>query len=214
MATVFLPSTISVEIRAKARGAGNPSPCRTFSSAPECRGKRRSATAALSPRRTCLSTAACGNFEPKTVCARHYLCVKLCSEHLDHWKEASMQRQAACSCEKLKVDCDGEPESVSLCHCLACQKRTGSPFGVAAFFLKKNVRVHGSYNSFCRSSDFGYVLTFHFCAHCGSTVFWEPSRKPDMFAVGTGSFGDPNFPSPNKEVYTEFRHGWLEPLQP
>ncbi|WP_373319943.1 GFA family protein [Ruegeria spongiae] len=125
-----------------------------------------------------------------------------------------MTREATCSCGNLRVLCTGEPELVSLCHCIACQKRTSAPYGVAAFFLKQHVEVSGSYKNYRRSSDAGYDLVFHFCARCGSTVFWEPLRKPDMFAIGVGSFGDPGFPKPRKEVHTDCRHAWVKPLDP
>jgi len=40
----------------------------------------------------------------------------------------------------------------------------------------------------------GFDVTFHFCAGCGSTVFWEPQRKPEMIAVAVGAFADQAFP--------------------
>ncbi|UJQ95604.1 GFA family protein [Mariluticola halotolerans] len=123
-----------------------------------------------------------------------------------------MAREASCSCGDLRVTCQGEPELVSLCHCIECQKRTGSPFGIASFYPRQNIKVVGRYSSFARSSDQGFATTFHFCGNCGSTVFWEPSRKPHMIAVGVGSFGDPEFPGPTQEVHTDCRHGWVKPL--
>ena len=125
-----------------------------------------------------------------------------------------MSREARCSCGKLRVLCSGDPVSVSLCHCTACQRRTGAPFGVAAFFKRDKIKIEGGYEDYKRSSDTGNELVFHFCASCGSTVFWEPSRKPDMIAIAVGSFGDRSFPAPAKEVYTECRHAWVHPIKP
>ncbi|NVK35358.1 MAG: GFA family protein [Rhodobacteraceae bacterium] len=123
-----------------------------------------------------------------------------------------MQRIATCSCGTLKLVCHGDPELVALCHCLACQKRTGAPYGVAAFFKKTSVSISGDHSTYERGSDSGHPIAFKFCSRCGSTVFWEPSRKPDMIAVGSGFFGDPEFPAPDKEVHTHTRHGWVQPL--
>jgi len=120
------------------------------------------------------------------------------------------ERLASCACGKLRVLCSGEPTKVSLCHCLACQKRTGSTFGIAAFFEKEQVRIDGATRRFERPSDSGFPVIFHFCPDCGSTVFWEPQRKPDYIAVGVGSFADPDFPAPDQAVYREHRHGWVE----
>lgn len=118
-------------------------------------------------------------------------------------------RTAACSCGALTVRCTGEPEKVSLCHCRACQKRTGSTFGIAAFFPGEAVEAQGASQSYSRPSDSGHPVTFHFCPACGSTVFWMPQRKPGAVAVAVGAFADPDFPAPTQAVYPESRHPWV-----
>lgn len=118
-------------------------------------------------------------------------------------------RTATCSCGQLSATCSGEPNLVSLCHCLACQKRTGSAYGIAAFFAKDKVSTSGVAKQFTRQSDSGFEITFHFCRECGSSVYWEPRRRPELLAVAVGAFSDPNFPAPNKEVYLAHRHLWV-----
>ena len=119
-----------------------------------------------------------------------------------------MGRTARCDCGQLAVSCDGEPASVSLCHCLACQMRTLSTYGIAAFFARDRVNISGQGRRYTRSSDSGFEVTFHFCGDCGSTVYWEPQRKPQMVAVAVGAFADPGFPPPSKFVYEEHLHPW------
>ncbi|HVJ54311.1 MAG TPA: GFA family protein [Aliidongia sp.] len=82
-----------------------------------------------------------------------------------------MAKTATCACGRLTVQCISEPLLVSLCHCLACQKRTGSSFGIAAFFRRGDVTATGPARSFTRPSDSGHDVTFHFCPDCGSTLF-------------------------------------------
>ena len=120
-----------------------------------------------------------------------------------------MKRIATCACGQLVLACEGEPTGVSLCHCLACQKRTGSTYGIAAFFQRGDVESRGRTQHYRRSSDCGHDVTFYFCPHCGSTVFWEPHRKADMVAVAVGAFADPAFPRPSQMVYEEHRHPWV-----
>jgi len=121
-----------------------------------------------------------------------------------------MERLATCSCGQLKVRCAGEPISISLCHCLACQKRTGSTYGIAAFFARDQVHASGEQARYTRPSGSEFDITFRFCPNCGSTVLWEPSRKPETIAVAVGAFADPTFPTPSKAVYEEHRHRWVE----
>jgi hypothetical protein len=122
-------------------------------------------------------------------------------------------RTATCACEQLRITCSGEPVKVSLCHCLDCQKRTGSTYGVAAFFPRTNVEWVGDIRSFERIADSGFAVTFHFCPNCGSTVFWESARRRDTIVVAVGSFADPAFPRPSQSVYDERRHAWVPTLK-
>jgi hypothetical protein len=118
-------------------------------------------------------------------------------------------RTATCSCGSVSVTCTGEPAKVSLCHCRACQKRTGSTYGIGAFFPNTSIAPRGETRAYTRVSDSGHPVTFHFCPNCGSTVWWQASRLPGMTAVAVGAFADPKFPAPEQAVYAEHRHHWV-----
>lgn len=123
----------------------------------------------------------------------------------------TLEREASCACGKLRIACRGEPIRISICHCLACQKRTGSVFGMQARFLKGNVRhIAGDSTRFTREGDSGGTVSFHFCPHCGSTVYWELSGVPEAYAVAVGAFADPTFPAPRVSVYESRRHDWVD----
>lgn len=47
-----------------------------------------------------------------------------------------MERIAECHCGALKVIASGEPDRVYLCHCKACQRRTGTAFHFGICWLK------------------------------------------------------------------------------
>ena len=120
-----------------------------------------------------------------------------------------MTHRASCGCGQLQVACEGEPVRISMCHCLACQRRTGSIFGVQARFPREQVTaIEGRSTRFSRSADSGNSVTFHFCPDCGSTVYWEFSGMPGVIAVAVGAFADPGFPEPRHSVYEARRHPW------
>ncbi len=96
-----------------------------------------------------------------------------------------------------------------MCHCLACQRRTGSAFGIQARFPAERVRVVGRYAEYVRTSDSGEARTFRFCPDCGATVFFTGSDAPDVIAVLVGAFADPSFPPPMFSVWEERRHPWV-----
>ena len=64
----------------------------------------------------------------------------------------TVTREAACHCGQLTVATTGEPFAVSICNCLACQRRTGSAFGMHAGFEAGQVEVTGRYSDFSRIS--------------------------------------------------------------
>ena len=117
-------------------------------------------------------------------------------------------REAACHCGQLRLAVEGDPFWVSMCHCLACQRRTGSAFGLQAAFRPHEVEIVGRYSDFARISDEEdrKEHAFHFCPDCGSTVFYE---EPDVVVVMVGSFADPTFPPPVESGYDHRRHPWV-----
>jgi hypothetical protein len=120
-------------------------------------------------------------------------------------------RTAACSCGQLRAEAEGEPIRVSVCHCLACQRRTGSAFAVQARFPRDRVHVTGEAREFVRSADDdGEPRTFSFCPHCGSTVYFVLGSQPDAVAIPVGAFADPEFPPPVRSMYhASRRHPWV-----
>ena len=117
-------------------------------------------------------------------------------------------RVASCSCGQLRLACEGEPVRLSMCHCLACQRRTGSIFGVQARFPDGRVTIEGRATEFSRVADSGNRVAFHFCPLCGSTVYWRLGAAPDLIAVAVGAFADPGFPQPRHSVHESRRHAW------
>ena len=95
-----------------------------------------------------------------------------------------------------------------MCHCIACQKRTGSAFGVQARFPGENVEIHGRATQFVRIADSGNKVTSSFCPACGTTLYWQLSGFPDLIAVAVGALDEPGFPPPRHSVYERHRHSW------
>ena len=120
-----------------------------------------------------------------------------------------MTRLAECRCGQLKARCEGEPVRISVCHCLACQRRTGSAFAAQARFPTDKVTVTGAAKSWTRVADSGATATYRFCPECGSTVAYELDKFPGVVAVPLGAFADPAFPPPHFSVWEERKHAWV-----
>jgi hypothetical protein len=101
---------------------------------------------------------------------------------------------------------------VSICHCLDCQRRTGSAFSMQAGFKAEQVEVQGRYHDFSRISDEDdrREHVFHFCPDCGSQVFYTEPDEPSWVVVAVGAFADPSFPPPTESGYDHRRHAWVQ----
>jgi hypothetical protein len=102
-----------------------------------------------------------------------------------------------------------EPLRVTVCHCLACQQRTGSVFGAQARFRADAVTLGGLSTQFVRIGDEGGRATFHFCATCGSTVYYTFEGHEEFIGIPVGAFADPTFPAPKLSIYEERQHAWV-----
>lgn len=118
-------------------------------------------------------------------------------------------RLATCRCGQLQVACVGEPVRVSVCHCLDCQKRSGSSFAAQARWPDERVTITGDYCEWVKAGDSGSTATFRFCPECGATVCYDNDSMPGVTAVAVGAFADPTFPPPSHSVYEERKHGWV-----
>lgn len=118
-------------------------------------------------------------------------------------------RTASCSCGQLQARVTADPLRVSVCHCLACQRRTGSVFGAQARFAAGAVTITGTSKLFVRVGDEGSRATFRFCPECGSTVYYTAEGLEGVVAIPVGAFADPAFPGPVSSVYEDRKHGWV-----
>ncbi len=121
-----------------------------------------------------------------------------------------MAHAASCSCGQLSISYEGEISKTTICHCLECQKRTGSVFGVQTRLDAKKFSTIGNSTIFQRTGDDGGIATFHFCPKCGSTLFWEIDKMPGSVVVAVGNFTNPKLPAPTFSVYKSRKHHWVE----
>jgi len=61
-----------------------------------------------------------------------------------------------------------------------------------------------------RSEESGKILTVNFCSNCGTKMFLDFERFPDVCAVYAGTFDDPNWFPRSPDIS---RHIFLESAQ-
>ena len=117
--------------------------------------------------------------------------------------------EATCQCGQLKVRVPGPTPAVVACHCVACQRRTGSPFGLAAYYPDDQVLVEGTSKRFVRRTALGGDFENFFCPECGSTVFFRGSKNAGVTGVAVGAIADEHVMVPIRSVWEQSKHSWV-----
>ncbi len=120
-----------------------------------------------------------------------------------------MPHTAQCQCGQVTITCQGDPVRVSVCHCLACQRRSGSAFAAQVRFPRDRVRMTGTTKDYVRTADSGNRVHQQFCPECGTGTSYYMADTPDVVAVPMGLFDAPYFATPAFSVYEKRRHPWL-----
>src|SRR6202051_5278814 len=94
---------------------------------------------------------------------------------------------ARCSCGAVTLSFPEEPSKlVVACHCIDCQRRTGAPFGVGAYYPAEVVNISGTSKEFTHAAASGGKIHNYFFPHCGSTVYLETQKLLAMIANESG----------------------------
>jgi hypothetical protein len=125
----------------------------------------------------------------------------------------TITREAICACGAMHLTARGDPVRMGLCHCADCQRRTGSVFGIQAWFPKGAVTVtRGAPKIYVRTADSGRTIDFRFCPECGTTLWWTSEQRPDLIGVAAGTFVDKTLPAPGFSSFERHRPAWTRHL--
>lgn len=123
-----------------------------------------------------------------------------------------MQKTATCACGQASITVNALPTMHGICHCTNCKRRTGSAFGISAYFDKAAVlerRGETSRYAFHHATQ-NHDQTRHFCSRCGTTLFWFVSTLPEKIGIAGGCFADDGLPDPTYSVTHEKKEAWVE----
>lgn len=117
---------------------------------------------------------------------------------------------ARCECGALTATVATISPAIVACHCTACQRRSGSPFGLGVYYPIEAVTLEGAARTWTRPTATGGEFVQHFCGTCGSTLSWTTAKHPGRVGIAIGAFADPQFPAPIRSVWEATRHAWVE----
>lgn len=118
-------------------------------------------------------------------------------------------REGGCACGAVRYRMLSEPLFIHCCHCLNCQRQTGSAFVINLLIEAERVEITaGTAKPVDAPRDHGRPQRIFRCPHCQLAVFSEYSR-PGVWFVRGGTLDDPISITPDVHIYTRSKVGWV-----
>jgi hypothetical protein len=111
-----------------------------------------------------------------------------------------------CRCEALRYALTDAPLFTHVCHCLDCQRRTGSAFSMTTIVLRDDLRVtHG--RTVMRATS--PRSAEHACADCGAVIYVESTAFPVSYILRPGTLDDTSIATPQAHIWVCRKQPWL-----
>jgi hypothetical protein len=121
----------------------------------------------------------------------------------------SVTSDGGCSCGAVRYRLTSEPLFVHCCHCLNCQRQTGSAFVVNLLIEADRVELPaGEPQPVDVPRDDGSTQRIFRCPTCQVAVFSNYGR-PEIRFVRGGTLDDPSGVAPDVYIYTRSKLPWI-----
>jgi hypothetical protein len=114
----------------------------------------------------------------------------------------------SCQCGAITLTTHDKPRMMVQCHCLDCQKATGTGHASYAMFAENDVTINGEATKFSVATDSGSQMARYFCPTCGGRVYGINSERPGIVSIQVGCFEDHSWFSTQAVVYASRRNDW------
>ncbi len=118
-------------------------------------------------------------------------------------------REGACACGEVRYRLTAEPLIVHCCHCLNCQRQTGSAFVINLLIEVDRIELLAREPQRVDvPRDDGSMQQIFRCPSCQIAVFSHYTRR-DVYFVRGGTLDEPWRVSPDVHIYTRSKVPWL-----
>ena len=122
----------------------------------------------------------------------------------------SVSLEGGCSCGAVRYRLTSAPMIVHCCHCLDCQRQTGSGFVINALIETDRIeRLSGEPEPVSMPTDSGRPHHIYRCPKCQTAVWSDYGGRPALRFVRVGTLDDPSALSPDVHIFTRTKLPWL-----
>ena len=125
-----------------------------------------------------------------------------------------LPQTGCCLCGAIRYEITRPPIVAYTCHCVVCQRLTGSAFSSAIVVAAEACRFTGAGpRSFQRTTDSGRTVTRWVCGECGTWICngAKPGTAPPgaFVAVRAGTLDDTSWLRPTAHFWTRSAQPWV-----
>ena len=122
----------------------------------------------------------------------------------------SLGLEGGCACGAVRYRLESAPMFVHCCHCLDCQRQTGSAFVLNALIERDRVSLlKGEPTPIQVPTDSGQAHLIYRCPDCQVAV-WSSYGGCDALAfIRVGTLDDPTALTPDIHIYTRSKQPWV-----
>lgn len=113
-----------------------------------------------------------------------------------------------CGAVRYELSCDGLV--CYACHCLECQKQSASAFAISVPVRADDLVVKGPLKAYERETDSGSRTNCWFCSTCGTRIYHQSARSPQIVTLKGGTLDDPLLLVPVAHLWVSRKQPWLE----
>jgi hypothetical protein len=118
-------------------------------------------------------------------------------------------REGGCACGGVRYRLTSDPLFVHCCHCLNCQRQTGSAFVVNLLIEADRIELLGAEpQGVDAPRDDGSSQRIFRCPTCQVAVYSEYGR-PEVRFVRGGTLDEPRDVTPDVHIFARSKVGWV-----
>ncbi len=119
--------------------------------------------------------------------------------------------EGGCQCGAIRYRITQAPLTLYACHCTECQSQSGSGFGLSMPVPRDALKVEGAApSSWSRQAASGRQVQCRFCKVCGTRLFHQPTRNPDVVNLKPGTLDVTDWLEPVAHLWTGSAQPWFK----
>lgn len=115
-----------------------------------------------------------------------------------------------CACGAVRYRMTSAPMFVHCCHCLDCQRQTGSAFVLNAIIEADRIVLDtGAPVPVALPTDSGGVHEAYRCETCQTAVWSDYGQRRTLLFLRVGTLDDPSALTPDVHIFTRSKQPWV-----